>query len=776
MKVQVYIQGQRLDLFQDETISVKQVIQDIKDISKLFGDYSQSFTVPASKRNNDIFKNFYNADIVNGFDARTRVQGSIDVNTLDFKRGKIRLDGVEVKNNKPTSYRITFFGNAIKIKDLLGEDYLSQLTWLDNFDHDYSGDAVKTGLTTGIDFTVDGVDYDKAIVYPLIAYERQFYYNSDTGDHTNTDQLVNISYHSGDTSDEHGVKNGELKPAISLYVIIQAIIEQYGFNFISPFFDSNRFRAIYMNLNNSTNSISNGSNVYEVVSGVFTPSQPNYIGLAYDYFTTVTPDSGFENVDYKIRLTLNDITVYESQNFISGTQTRGNDFGSDFDTDYSVTAEIITNQDFNFSATTQLTSVSSTGLDIVQEIVFTNSYTSQVIDLVSDISNLLPKIKVFDFITNIFKTFNLIPEARGDDIYVQDLQSWYSEGEIFDITQFVDLKKQTVNRGRIYKQINFKFEQSSQILADEYAQSNLQTYGNLEFKLAGLNGESLEDIDGDVLDIESIFENPIFERLFNTNDNSETSIQYCPYFDRDINSISENPFIFYVNTVDVSSNPIGYINDGVYEGLSTNVIMPSHSYLINANSFNLNFNAEINEYTSIVMQDTIYKRFFNDFIIDMFSVKRRIYNYEAILPDYLLQNIRLNDRVIIKDRRYIINSIESDLTERQDRLELINDIYDAPLQSDSLNTSLFRSTSRVFQSNSGSFDLEYIGLSGKTVSAEDTGDGNSWVNILTKTTDRNVFNISFTLTENTTGIDRTVGIKVTDGLNDPIFTFIQLTT
>ena len=61
--VQVYIEGQRLDLFKDEIISVTSKQQDIQDISKVFTDYSQSFSVPSSIKNDAIFKHFYNSDI-----------------------------------------------------------------------------------------------------------------------------------------------------------------------------------------------------------------------------------------------------------------------------------------------------------------------------------------------------------------------------------------------------------------------------------------------------------------------------------------------------------------------------------------------------------------------------------------------------------------------------------------------------------------------------------------------------------------------------------------
>jgi hypothetical protein len=55
-KVSLYIKDsdgvfQLVELFEDETISVTSKIQDIRDISKVFTDFSQSFTLPASKKN-----------------------------------------------------------------------------------------------------------------------------------------------------------------------------------------------------------------------------------------------------------------------------------------------------------------------------------------------------------------------------------------------------------------------------------------------------------------------------------------------------------------------------------------------------------------------------------------------------------------------------------------------------------------------------------------------------------------------------------------------------
>ena len=108
MAITIYIEGQRLDLFEGDNISVKSQVKDLSNLS-LKSDISQSFSVPASQTNNGIFQHYYNADIDGGFDARTRKQASIEVDTLDFKQGRIKMDSVKMKDGKPSSYHITFY-------------------------------------------------------------------------------------------------------------------------------------------------------------------------------------------------------------------------------------------------------------------------------------------------------------------------------------------------------------------------------------------------------------------------------------------------------------------------------------------------------------------------------------------------------------------------------------------------------------------------------------------------------------------------------------------
>jgi hypothetical protein len=162
-----------VDLMEEDLITLTQVIQDVKSIDKVFTDYSQTFNLPASKTNNKIFKYWYNPD-VEGFDNQLLANARIELNHFAFKEGKIRLESVTMRNNQPSMYKVTFFGNTVTLNELIGEDKLNQLEWLNNFDHINNTANVKSGLESGLNFTVDSVTYNDAIIYPLITHSQQY--------------------------------------------------------------------------------------------------------------------------------------------------------------------------------------------------------------------------------------------------------------------------------------------------------------------------------------------------------------------------------------------------------------------------------------------------------------------------------------------------------------------------------------------------------------------------------------------------------------------------
>ena len=75
--IELYINNTRVDLFEDESVSITDSIQNVRDISKIYTAFSQQFNLPASKTNNKLFKHYYNYDIDNGFDARYKAIAEI---------------------------------------------------------------------------------------------------------------------------------------------------------------------------------------------------------------------------------------------------------------------------------------------------------------------------------------------------------------------------------------------------------------------------------------------------------------------------------------------------------------------------------------------------------------------------------------------------------------------------------------------------------------------------------------------------------------------------
>ena len=167
----------KVDLFNDENVSLTQVIQDIRDIDKVFTDYSRTFNLPASAKNNKLFQHWYNPNI-EGFDANIQSNAKIELNYQPFREGKVKLQEVTMKDNKPHTYKITFFGKTVNLNNLFGEDKLNNLEWLNNFTYENNAANVLAGLQNGKDFTVNSVTYNDAIIYPLITHSQRYNYST----------------------------------------------------------------------------------------------------------------------------------------------------------------------------------------------------------------------------------------------------------------------------------------------------------------------------------------------------------------------------------------------------------------------------------------------------------------------------------------------------------------------------------------------------------------------------------------------------------------------
>lgn len=662
--IELYIGSNRLDTYKDEDISITLNIQNIKDISKLFVDFTQNFSVPASAANNKAFKHYYNADVSGGFQASLRQDATLFLNKELFREGTIELLGVNLEQGKASSYEVVFFSAGVNLKDLFGEDELTSLD-LSAYDHAYDG-AVIRGAMEGTTALHSG-----NIIYPLISPVGDWHYDSAPNDHSPLD----IAYHS--QNDNHGLNYYELKPAIKLSKIVDAIEAKYGITFTSTFFSDSKFTDLFMwchrregyMFKDQENGFTAQKVNYTSATGLFDATTDLYTNntfitsLIWQYSITSTND-------YQVHWYINGEYVMSRQHSGSVTNQEvylnawlkgGDEIQMRFSPPIDWGGETITITASNISGRP-----SENAADVFTATTSTSqSFTSDVI-----VADQMPEQKVYDFITGLVKMFNLVIEPTSRTKFlVEPLDDWYALGTNHDITQYTDTTSLKVTKPELYKRISLKYQES-----DTYEMRNHRlTNGGVGY------GDIRADFtfDGGELTAQNAFEIMRYQKLDDYS-NGITNFLVGKSIDKEGDPYIGAPVIFYSPaTLNITSYPIGFVDE---TGQTTTA---SNQVYLCANINNrvaasvtqmLTYGLEVDPFHEQSFVQTLYNQFWEDYITDLYSQSRRVYSLKARLPTKVLTALRLNDKLDISGRRYIINQVKVNLTTNEATLELLNDV------------------------------------------------------------------------------------------------------
>ena len=681
-ELQLYIQDTRVDLFKDETVSLTDTIQNVRDIAKIFTTFTKTFTLPASQVNNKLFKHYYNFDILDttltksAFDARVKVAARIELNLVPFKDGKIKLEGVDMKNNQPYAYRVTFFGNTVDLKDIIGEDKLNVLTSLNSLNKDFDASNIKTYLETN--------PSSSDIIVPLITHTQRLYYDSGDNDH-NTGNL-------DPSSNKHGVRWDNLKYAIRVHNIIEAIQTQYGLTFSSDFFtetSNDQYSKLFMWLHRKKGVVETGdqiANFPSIVDGWSTGvGTSSYTQMVTTTTLRLTEDAETFGTAFTLLL-LNptgtyDILIekdgvsYYSENGISATKTI-NLFSLNGGVaqagDYTVTITVtsaVSFQSINWSITTDEFGT------VITDQFNTGSYTaSATFEFV--ITSQIPEMKVIDFLSGIFKMFNLTAFVNNSGtIVVKTLDSFYTGGTSYDITEYVNIEQGQVNVALPFKEISFGYEDTDSFFSAIHNQLFNKEWGTTNYN----NNESL---DGGLYKLELPFGHMKFERLLDIHDSSSTNTQWGWSVDDNQDSYIGKPVLFYPVYTSVGSKTVSFVTiineDQTFNTdveITGSINMPSNSvaFASGTSTANINFFNELNEYTGDdTFTGTLFQNFYSTYIGQVFNSKNRLTKIKARLPMNILLNYSLADKFRIEGTEYRINSITTNLTTGEADIELLN--------------------------------------------------------------------------------------------------------
>ena len=670
----------RADLFKDESITVTDSLLNIKDLNKIFTPFSQQFTLPASKQNNKLFRHYENTDVVNSFDARYRHDAIIKLNGIDYKKGKIQFKSVELKDNKAYSFKVVFFGDTVELKEVLGEDMLSSLQGLDALDFEYTYNNVKDKF----------INNSGDINFPLITHTKNMRY-------TNSGYRDNIS--------NTELSFTDIKPAIRVQRVVQAINDTYPqINITGSLLNNPRYSNLHLWLHKDegfmNNSVEGGETF--ILSNRFR-GESNFDGSAVDWtynsglstdpdlrtgiFDAFTANYG-QSIDNSFRVTLevtsatsisydiifkrsSDNSILASFEDLTSNQTKQVSFSN------SLFGGLGSELDFKVEIQSESTLAISQKLTVEKGYVFFNFNPQEtcVYNAVStsvtntiNVTEQMPRMKVIDFLSNLFKMFNFVVYKEGDNMIVDDAWFFEQNGLNYDITKYVDMSKSTMERLFQYKsmRLNFKSKKSFLVQYSDELQNNSfsdEMYGNDEW-------------DGGIYKIEVDFEKMMYERLSNEDTDVLTTIGQGAMLDKKFEPTIGQPLLLYIEQTNASGS-FNLLDESGNATAINNYNRPTNlggSGYIPNNSISLNFGIENDEYLQTVGGDgrNLFSEGYLDYVDTVFNPQSRLLKVSAYLPLSLITKYKMNDTFVINNKPYRINSVKTNLLTNKTDLELYN--------------------------------------------------------------------------------------------------------
>jgi len=247
-----------LDLYKNEPIVLSLSFAELQDITKKNSAFSKSFSLPGSKKNNQVFNFFFDLNAIpTTFNPNDKFEASLLWDGTEILTGNIRLNGVSISNGE-IIYQVTFYNQIGDLMSNIGDQFLVDLN-LSGLSHPYSESVI---LESNLDPNL----------FPLTGSTNYSYQNGKT-----MWGLFNIGYeYSGSTlrsditplvqfsptisGSSYTPTSGNFdfsgtpvhdfyyKPAIQVKELYTQIVNQAGYQVESSFFDTSYFEKFYLPL------------------------------------------------------------------------------------------------------------------------------------------------------------------------------------------------------------------------------------------------------------------------------------------------------------------------------------------------------------------------------------------------------------------------------------------------------------------------------------------------------------------------------------------------
>ena len=191
------------------------------------------------------------------------------------------------------------------------------------------------------------------------------------------------------------------------------------------------------------------------------------------------------------------------------------------------------------------------------------------------------------------------------------------------------------------------------------------------------------EVNGEVFDIELPFEN-LSLNLLNDEDGVITNVHVGYALDKDLEPIKLKPLLFYIIDTTTPQDDIGFIDDaGALNALTDyNNVGQENSDDTSTITHSLNWGSEVSSFNLGTITNSLFADYWTTYITDIFDEGRRMFKFSGIIPSGVLSNLKLNDKIIVNNRRYLINQFTANLLTGEVQFELLNDVRSVEIIED----------------------------------------------------------------------------------------------
>ena len=249
------IDGNEIELYENEPVNLSYQFSNLQEINASSSNFSQTFRVPLTKKNQDYFGAVNEFGLIPDWDPKTKVDAELSYNTIPVMRGFVQVKSVYVQKGKYADVEIVFFGETANLSRDIGDGMLSDLD-LSSYDH--------TLNATNIEASWSGTLSSGAIRYGL----------PDKGQNWFANQTDNI------WTSSNPLEHGDFTPYFRAAKLMEEILSSAGYTMDSEFFENRDNEDIYLLMNNGERAVIG----YDATSGDDIPPQLEtmLVGLSTD--------------------------------------------------------------------------------------------------------------------------------------------------------------------------------------------------------------------------------------------------------------------------------------------------------------------------------------------------------------------------------------------------------------------------------------------------------------------------------------------------------------